>query len=251
MKEVNFWNSSRKVHMKRPGFQNNIKDPFKTKAHFGIPVKPLNIKKKNMNWSQAKVHFPRLNPFGDIDRDGVKNKFDCKPFDKKKQDPYFHGTVNIHSGAIKREGLKPSKKLLSHYKTSEKTKPDRIYIFKNPHHAKIYADVVTKGTGFGRPEVLEIDLDPKELEVDPEIKMGEAYSKKGEVKPERIKTYEGNIAYPGEPEEYNYGTPKYKKTAKDIALEKSWEEEDDEEDEEDEDDITLDLKGEEDAEDDD
>jgi len=44
------------------------------------------IPKKNMNWTQAKRRFPRLNPFGDADRDGVKNKFDCRPFNRLRQD---------------------------------------------------------------------------------------------------------------------------------------------------------------------
>jgi len=55
------------------------------------------IPKKNMNWKQAKRRFPRLNPFGDADRDGVKNRKDCKPFDKKRQDKEI-GDKIIHKG---------------------------------------------------------------------------------------------------------------------------------------------------------
>ena len=44
------------------------------------------IDKKNMNWAQAKWAFPKLKPNRDNDRDGVKNQFDCKPFDRKRQD---------------------------------------------------------------------------------------------------------------------------------------------------------------------
>jgi hypothetical protein len=57
--------------------------------NFGFGPRPSNIKnikKKDMNWSQAKSKYPKLSPFGDADRDGVKNMFDCKPFDKKRQD---------------------------------------------------------------------------------------------------------------------------------------------------------------------
>jgi len=43
------------------------------------------IDKKNMNWVQAKWAFPKLKPNRDNDRDGVKNQFDCKPFDHKRQ----------------------------------------------------------------------------------------------------------------------------------------------------------------------
>ena len=42
--------------------------------------------RKNMNWSEAKWANPRLKPMGDWDNDGVKNQFDCKPLNRKKQD---------------------------------------------------------------------------------------------------------------------------------------------------------------------
>lgn len=42
--------------------------------------------KKDMNWAQAKWNFPKLKPNKDNDKDGVKNQFDCKPLNKKKQD---------------------------------------------------------------------------------------------------------------------------------------------------------------------
>jgi len=40
---------------------------------------------KNLSWSQAKSRFPLMKPFGDADKDGVKNFRDCKPFDIKRQ----------------------------------------------------------------------------------------------------------------------------------------------------------------------
>ena len=42
--------------------------------------------RKKMNWAQAKWANPRLKPMGDWDNDGVKNQFDCKPMNRKKQD---------------------------------------------------------------------------------------------------------------------------------------------------------------------
>ncbi len=39
----------------------------------------------NLNWKQAKSRFPGLNPYGDIDKDGLMNYRDCKPFDIKRQ----------------------------------------------------------------------------------------------------------------------------------------------------------------------
>lgn len=40
---------------------------------------------KNLSWPQAKVRFPLMRPLGDADGDKLKNKFDCKPFDIKRQ----------------------------------------------------------------------------------------------------------------------------------------------------------------------
>ena len=61
-------------------------------SHMGINPKPVhpinmntNVPKKDMNWFQAKSKFPKLNPFGDADHDGVINMLDCKPFDKNSQ----------------------------------------------------------------------------------------------------------------------------------------------------------------------
>jgi hypothetical protein len=44
--------------------------------------------KKDLRWFQAKAKFLRLSPRGDIDKDKVRNKKDCRPFNKKKQDDY-------------------------------------------------------------------------------------------------------------------------------------------------------------------
>ena len=51
-----------------------------------IKLKTYKLKKiKNLNWPQAKARFPNLLPSGDADGDGLKNKFDCKPFDKTRK----------------------------------------------------------------------------------------------------------------------------------------------------------------------
>ena len=47
------------------------------------------IRMKNLDWPQAKVRFPLLNPMKDADKDGVINLLDCKPFDRKRQG-FFH-----------------------------------------------------------------------------------------------------------------------------------------------------------------
>ena len=56
--------------------------------NFKPPKKKKVVLKKNMNWTQAKSKYPKLSPFGDRDKDGVKNWLDCKPFDKKRQDDF-------------------------------------------------------------------------------------------------------------------------------------------------------------------
>ena len=46
------------------------------------------VPNKDLTWPQASRRFPRLNPLGDADRDGVKNMFDCRPFDKTRDAVY-------------------------------------------------------------------------------------------------------------------------------------------------------------------
>jgi hypothetical protein len=67
------------------------------KMSFFKPVK-LNTKSsvrkiplKTLTWPQASIRFPRLNPFGDKDRDGKLNMFDCRPFD-----PFRHGNIKTN-----------------------------------------------------------------------------------------------------------------------------------------------------------
>jgi len=43
----------------------------------------------NFTWKQAKSKYPKLNPFGDFDKDGVINKKDFRPFNKKKHRELF------------------------------------------------------------------------------------------------------------------------------------------------------------------
>lgn len=67
-----------------------------TMHSFSHPLSPINkeynepeerSERKEMNWAQAKRAFPKLSPFGDVDKDGIYNMFDCKPFDRKRQGP--------------------------------------------------------------------------------------------------------------------------------------------------------------------
>jgi len=40
---------------------------------------------KNLSWPQAKARFPLMKPYGDADKDGLKNFRDCKPFDMTRK----------------------------------------------------------------------------------------------------------------------------------------------------------------------
>lgn len=46
---------------------------------------PKHIPKHQLSWPQAQRRFPQMNPYGDSDKDGVKNLLDCRPFNKSKQ----------------------------------------------------------------------------------------------------------------------------------------------------------------------
>lgn len=75
------------------------------KTDFGLGVrlkKPVTkVKTKgtflNYNWKQAKKRFKKINPMGDADFDGTRNKFDCKPFDPAR-DGVFGRLLSIVTG---------------------------------------------------------------------------------------------------------------------------------------------------------
>jgi len=77
------------TNIKTPNKIMNIPTPkknvFNLKTKFVSPVNVnYNVPKKKMNYFQALGKYPRMNPLGDIDKDGVLNMFDCKPFDRTK-----------------------------------------------------------------------------------------------------------------------------------------------------------------------
>ena len=82
--------------MKRKAKPISIWNPKPSKLFtYKVPSKKRKIAKTNMTWPQAKVRYPKMNPFRDTDRDGVPNFMDCRPFNKKKD-----GIVSSIKGAI-------------------------------------------------------------------------------------------------------------------------------------------------------
>lgn len=63
------------------------------KQHLRKVVRPIAgvFALKDLNWKQSKKVFPLMNPNGDWDGDGVKNKKDCRPFDVERQHVIMKG----------------------------------------------------------------------------------------------------------------------------------------------------------------
>ncbi|KKM93763.1 hypothetical protein LCGC14_1205120 [marine sediment metagenome] len=56
----------------------------------------------NLNWVQSKKRFPLMKPYGDADKDGLKNFRDCKPFDwKRKGDQHDEDEIAVGFEHIK------------------------------------------------------------------------------------------------------------------------------------------------------
>jgi len=76
---------------------------------FDLRLKP---KKKDMDWPQAKRKYPNMNPMADTDGDGIKNKFDCRPLNKKKQG-FMHAIKPVRK-------VRGGKKITANIKSWEK-----------------------------------------------------------------------------------------------------------------------------------
>jgi hypothetical protein len=61
----------------------------------------MKIKRKDLRWPQAMSNpkYRKLNPFGDADKDGVLNMFDCRPFDPRRQEDLPKGEAAKRIGA--------------------------------------------------------------------------------------------------------------------------------------------------------
>ena len=92
----------------------NIQSPFKFQTK-GIPT-------KDIRWTQAqgnkKYRKINLNPFGDHDKDGILNMYDCRPFDPKRQEDLKKGKLAKAFAAEKEAAKKKGKKKKSKIKVS-------------------------------------------------------------------------------------------------------------------------------------
>ena len=159
---------------------------------------------KQQEWKQMpeeqKENMRELLP--DKDGDKVPDCYDCSP-ENPKEDmaKYYHGTVNVFTIPMRKEGIKPAKQLPPHYKMSDKTQDEYTYAFKEPHHAHTWAKVVTQHVGMGKPQVIEVDVPPETMEREYEMPFGESYKHKGAIRPEQITDYDyKETDYPEEKE---------------------------------------------------
>jgi len=127
------------------------KKTLKMKSLKITPVKKK-LKKKDMNWTQAKRRYPKLNPYGDADRDGLKNWLDCKPFDKKKQGWAHRGTSFNRERSSHVRMMTPEKFL----RTTHREVMDRkirnngfLHVLYTDDDDKGYESYVMRSTNFG------------------------------------------------------------------------------------------------------
>jgi len=80
-----------------------------------------------MNYRQARRHY-NLSPFGDVDRDGVQNAWDCKPFNPFKQDDDEEETYEQYAEGNYDDNANSSLDLPVEYNPSsvEEVKPSSI-----------------------------------------------------------------------------------------------------------------------------
>jgi len=83
-KPVTFWSGPKTVKVKfKETKKRKLKPLFKpVRLNDKKYVKTVNT--KHLTWPQAQIRYPKMKAFGDADKDGILNGWDCKPFNKKK-----------------------------------------------------------------------------------------------------------------------------------------------------------------------
>jgi tRNA nucleotidyltransferase (CCA-adding enzyme) len=72
--------------------------PLKNNLIFSPKSNLFKKPKKRLTYPEAVIRYPRLSPFGDADKDGKINMFDCRPFNKMK-----HTTISFKNKKIRIE----------------------------------------------------------------------------------------------------------------------------------------------------
>jgi len=130
----------------------------------------MKIKKYKYTKRSAKERkLIQKNPFGDTDRDGVRNWFDCKPLNKNKQDVLlYHGTSRAVAEKIRREGLKkdiginPYVYLTPNKKTAKKYSAGGV-VFKVKVPDKTILNATGRLTNLPNEITIDDDVHPKRI----------------------------------------------------------------------------------------
>lgn len=128
-KKISLWNNAskkrgsvlfRSIKPKPPRIPR-VKPLVKSRIRYSIPIP---IKRKNMNWAQAKRRYPNLKPFGDIDKDGIINIKDCRPLNRKKKGWAHEGGHLYYPDRVARVKMMSPKKFLrtTYIETQNRTK---------------------------------------------------------------------------------------------------------------------------------
>lgn len=129
LKKFNWFKPAKavKISFFKPNKLGKLKAPLFKPIKMNTLSNVRSIKKKDLTYPQAKLKNPKINPFGDADRDGKLNMFDCKPFDKKR-----HGEFADKRKIIETE----SKKELRERRGLTKVKEIDAYEFKENYEKK-------------------------------------------------------------------------------------------------------------------
>ena len=106
--------------------------------------------KKNLTYPEAKKKY-NLSPFGDADKDGVRNIFDCRPFDPSRQDNPIGSAWKKHKEKKKAKQMKEAEDTLSRIQKEEA--PKQMYFEEKPEDQakiKIKEHKVTLRESFGQ-----------------------------------------------------------------------------------------------------
>jgi hypothetical protein len=112
-------------------------NPIKLNTKSSVRKIPL----KNLTWSQASLRFSRMNPFGDADRDGKLNMFDCKPFDKKRHSKLLRDEISRRVFFKNKEVSNPYKKLSKMQKDNEVKLKDEYFEKTKQIYKKVYPNL--------------------------------------------------------------------------------------------------------------